>query len=470
CSGYPVLKSMESTLNHVPPAASTPLLSARTLVPGQTHSHSLPEGPSCIEHLAIKVAAKDLEQALRSTVVRMSFDGESTVWCPVGELVGMGPRLREFSTWWTAADADGTLHLYFPMPYAQGAVISFDNLGQQPVQIDMSARIMPRRFDERSMFFHAHWRGEYPIHTRPMIDWNYVTIKGKGIYLGDSLSVMNPVADWWGEGDEKIYVDGESFPSHFGTGTEDYYGYAWCSPQTFIAPFNAQPRCDGEAAGNNLGRTTVMRTRGLDLIPFRTSLRFDMEIWHWKECDVEYASTAWFYAMPGAAVSPEPEATAAARTLVQAPPPPPPKIIPNAIELEHLKPAAISPGTTTEPQGGFGPELWSNAQQLWVRARKAGDFVELKVPAADGQRHELQLSATRSWDYGIVQVWVNGKKAGDPIDLCSFKHEVIPTPEISLGTHAAVDGAYLLRFELTGTNALAEKPGTYFGLDCIVIK
>ena len=30
-----------------------------------------------------------------------------------------------------------------------------------------------------------------------------------------------------GEGDEKVYVDGETFPSHFGTGTEDYYGYAW---------------------------------------------------------------------------------------------------------------------------------------------------------------------------------------------------------------------------------------------------
>ena len=41
---------------------------------------------------------------------------------------------------------------------------------------------------------------------------------------------MNPVEAWWGEGDEKVFVDGEKFPSHFGTGTEDYYGYAWCWP------------------------------------------------------------------------------------------------------------------------------------------------------------------------------------------------------------------------------------------------
>jgi hypothetical protein len=465
-----VFKSMERTLTQVPPAANTPLLTARTLVPGQTHSHSLPTGPSAIEHLAIKLAAADLDQALRSTIVRMSFDGEATVWCPVGELVGMGPRLRPFATWWTAADADGTLHLYFPMPYAQRAVISFDNLGQQPVQVDMSARIMPRPFDERSMLFHAHWRGEYPINTRPMIDWNYVAVKGRGIYLGDSLSVMNPVADWWGEGDEKIYIDGESFPSHFGTGTEDYYGYAWCSPQTFIAAFNAQPRCDGEAAGNNLGRTTVMRTRGLDLIPFKTSLQFDMEVWHWKQCEVEYAATTWFYAMPGATVEPQPDANAAARLLVQAPPPPPPRIVPGAIELETIVPTAMSEGTASEAQGGFGPDLWSGAKHLWVRARKVGDFVELKVPAQDGQPRELFLHATRSWDYGTVQVRVNGTKAGEPIDLCSMKHEVMATPAISLGTHAPVEGAYVLRFELTGTNAAAEKPGTYFGLDCIVIK
>ena len=47
------------------------------------------------------------------------------------------------------------------------------------------------------------------------------------------LHLINYHRGWWGEGDEKIYVDGEDFPSHFGTGTEDYYGYAWCRPEEF---------------------------------------------------------------------------------------------------------------------------------------------------------------------------------------------------------------------------------------------
>ena len=66
------------------------------------------------------------------------------------------------------------------------------------------------------------------------------------MYVGDCLTLFNTVYAWRGEGDEKIYVDGESFPSHFGTGTEDYYGYAWCRPERFTGhPFIAQPDGSG---------------------------------------------------------------------------------------------------------------------------------------------------------------------------------------------------------------------------------
>ena len=96
-------------------------------------------------------------------------------------------------------------------------------------------------------------------------DWNYIQTTGQGVYMGDTLCVVNPVKAWWGEGDEKIYVDGETFPSHFGTGTEDYYGYAWCTPEFFESPFHAQPRAQGPA---NFGHVTNTRVRLLDGIPF----------------------------------------------------------------------------------------------------------------------------------------------------------------------------------------------------------
>ena len=124
---------------------------------------------------------------------------------------------------------------------------------------------------------------------------NYVTVKGKGVYVGDTLTLFNTHPDWWGEGDEKIFVDREPFPSHFGTGTEDYYGYAWCRPQPFSRPFHSQP----SGAGNKtVGVTTNNRYRMLDAIPFEQAIRVDMELWHPFRAKVNYAPAAFWYARP----------------------------------------------------------------------------------------------------------------------------------------------------------------------------
>ena len=106
--------------------------------------------------------------------------------------------------------------------------------------------------------------------AQPSSDWNYITIDGQGVYAGDTLAVMNPEADWWGEGDEKIWVDGEEFRSHFGTGTEDYYGYAYGGGSTdlYQKPFHAQVRCGQKATfGQNtpnpntlVGRHSIQST------------------------------------------------------------------------------------------------------------------------------------------------------------------------------------------------------------------
>ncbi len=45
---------------------------------------------------------------------------------------------------------------------------------------------------------------------------------------------------WWGEGDEKFFVDGEMFPSWFGTGSEDYFGFSWGTPGYFSKAYHTQ--------------------------------------------------------------------------------------------------------------------------------------------------------------------------------------------------------------------------------------
>ena len=64
-----------------------------------------------------------------------------------------------------------------------------------------------------------------------------------------------------------MYVDGETFPSHFGTGTEDYYGYAWGRYEPWINhPFVAQPIGDGCYAHIGLAQNTRVRSFGCDSV------------------------------------------------------------------------------------------------------------------------------------------------------------------------------------------------------------
>ncbi|MCL4741694.1 MAG: DUF2961 domain-containing protein [Phycisphaerales bacterium] len=442
------------------------------LRPGRTLTVDLSAGPAAVHELSITLDADDLAHALRTLVLEAEFDGTRTVWCPLGDFFGSGVGGNEFEDWWrTVADEGRTLHARWPMPYERAGRLAISNLGTQTVTLSVVVRARGWEWDDRSMHFHTTWRQENPIPTRPMRDWNYADISGRGVYVGDTLAVVNPVPDWWGEGDEKIYVDGETFPSHFGTGTEDYYGYAWCSPELFTGPFHAQPRCDGPG---NYGHTTVSRVRLLDGIPFGRSLTFDMEVWHWKECEVGYAATTHFYARPGATTNVIPAEDEVGRGVINPPPLPPPFTIEGAIEIESLRVVAGTPGMSIVKQdmSGFARDRWSGNAHLWVQGRAPGEFVEIEVPVEDERARKIALHATRSWDYGIVRVSVNGTPVGEPIDLFSGRAGLCePTGPIDLpGWHKSENGTLRLRIEVVGGNPNALGTRAFFGLDAVVLQ
>ena len=99
-----------------------------------------------------------------------------------------------------------------------------------------------------------------------MRDMNLVNFFGEGRYVGTVMHVQNPTQAWWGEGDEKVWVDGERFPSWIGTGTEDYFGYAWSNPEVFSRPYHGQARADGPGCGGQIGN---VRWHVMDDIPFK---------------------------------------------------------------------------------------------------------------------------------------------------------------------------------------------------------
>jgi len=405
-----------------------------------------------------KPSADRDEPSLRSTVVEMTFDGESTVSAPLGDFFGTAPGLNAYASLPLSVAKDGRLECRWAMPFEKSAEIRVGNLGKSPVAFTGSLVAVPRPWTDRSMHFHAKWRAAFDVPTEPKIDWNYLTAKGRGVFAGVSFSIDNPVKDWWGEGDEKIYVDGEGFPSHFGTGTEDYYGYAWCFPGLFTHAYHNQPRCDGPG---NYGRTSVNRWHVIDRIPFTRDFRFDMELWHWKQCQVNLAVLACWYARPGGSDGFQP-VTAPEVVLRPVPEFQLPRVK-GAIEGESMKVIR----KTGEPQ----QQEWdgcSNGAQLWWRGgQKPGDSLVLGFQVAKAGRYQVNAQLLKAVDYGIAQLAINDVKLGEPID---FYHEpgVVAGPPRVPGTVDLRAGENTVSFTITGANAKAKK-SYMIGLDYLLL-
>lgn len=434
---------------------------------GKEVSRDLPAGPAAIRYMMVATCfLVQADEPLRTLVMKIDCDGEETVWCPLGDFFGSGAFPDEILSRWRVAGNQCFMQCGWVMPYEKSARITILNVGKKRTRVNLAARVADWQWDSRSMHFHANWRQERGIPTRPYKDWNYITIQGKGVYMGDTLALFNPVRDWWGEGDEKIWVDGEPFPSHFGTGSEDYYGYSYGNPTVFQGPFSNQPRVDGPG---NMGHTTNTRTRILDAIPFTKSIQTDMEIWHWADCKVNYAATTYWYALPGATSNRGPSPEEAAAPIPESPDRARRAKIPGAIECETMAVAGKSPGAVVEPQDvdtlQFGS--WSEGTHLFVRCKGPGDFVELKFPVAEPGAKKVTLYATTSWDYGILRFSINGKPAEKEWD--AYTKESRASGPIELGVFEPKDGQMVLRVEVVGANPASQGTKSYFGLDYVVL-
>jgi hypothetical protein len=270
------------------------------ILPGDSFLVKINRKNSAISHLLLKIAAADTEQALRSTVLKVTFDGNRTIWIPAGEFFGTGYRKLFHHTRMNSSDEKGLLESDWIMPYRNECTLTLINYGRETISVEGKAGLSTYKWKKESMYFGASWHEYYRLPTRDrkgnFFDLNFVDISGKGIYAGDQITVFNTSYQWWGEGDEKIFVDGESFPSSFGTGSEDYYGYGFGRPDPFSHPFISQPVGEGNEGNTVAGGLTVnMRHRSLDAIPFHHSISSNIELWHWDSVFINYALTSYWY-------------------------------------------------------------------------------------------------------------------------------------------------------------------------------
>ena len=278
---------------------------SRRIEPEATLELGRVEGHGRITHMWFTINSKSPDH-LRELVLRLYWDGADrpAVECPLGDFYGLGfGKYVEYQSAPVAIGAVKAMNCYWPMPFAGGARLTLTNEGEQPVE-GCYFNIDYRLDDETPRdvrYFHTQYRQAFPAPKGE--DYLLLDTKGSGHYVGCFLSVLANSDGWWGEGNDKFYVDGATKPTIEGTGSEDYFCGAWDFRHAFWNPYQGVPLYDNkEKGGEKRGiHNTCYRWHLLDPVPFTRSLRFAIEHGRSgpdddrKPLRNHYASVAYYY-------------------------------------------------------------------------------------------------------------------------------------------------------------------------------
>ncbi|MBN1123899.1 MAG: DUF2961 domain-containing protein [Sedimentisphaerales bacterium] len=421
------------------------------------------DGPRAITAIKVKMDVPEGSEGydlLRSISLGFHWDGEPwpSVWAPLGDFFGSAPGVNYYRSLPLGMTEDG-FYCYWYMPFKQAAIrLKNDSDKSAKIHFEITHAPLSQPIEKLGRF-HAKWHRDMYLDPERKIDWTMLKTRGRGRFCGVMLHVWNPRGGWWGEGDEKFFVDGEKFPSTFGTGSEDYFGYAWCNPGLFSNCYHNQTISMG-----NKGHVSVNRWHIGDNIPFQISFEGSIEKYYSNDRPTLYACTAYFYLAPGQEDGYRPiriEDRIGYWTDVVA------FRIKGALEGEKLKVLGKTGGNPrTQELYNFG-ENWSEEAHLWWTDAKPGNTLELAVPVKEDGSYNIKTQLTRAVDYGIVQLYLDGKPLGGPIDL--FNNGVIPTGQLDLGTHDLKKGQHILKVEILGANPKAVK-SYMFGIDYLLLE
>ena len=438
-----------------------------TLQPGETRVLKL-TGRRAITELQARfydLPASPLDRlALRELTLAIRWDGETkpSVWAPFGDFFGTAGGANPYVSLPSGLTRNGWWYSRWFMPFAESAEIALRNEGAQPRSFHFEIHDQPLKRDPATLGrFHAKWHRDALLPAEPerAIDWTMLKTEGRGRFLGVMLHVWNPRGSWWGEGDEKFFVDGEKFPSTIGTGSEDYFGYAWCSPTLFENAYHNQTISMG-----NKGHICVNRWHVTDNIPFQKSFEGAIEKYYPNQRPTLYASTVYWYLAPGGRDPYDPvpvEQRTNYWTEIQ------PFMVKGAIEGERLKVLSKTAGNPQEQDMSMFEGQWSGDTHLWWTGAKPGDKLEFALPVKDAGRYKLVGAFTKAIDYGILLFRLDGESLGGPIDF--FHNGVVPTGPVVLGTVDLTAGEHKLVVEVTGANEKAVK-AYMFGLDYLKLE
>ncbi|CAN5212404.1 DUF2961 domain-containing protein [soil metagenome] len=179
------------------------------------------EGPGAIQHIWMTPTGN-----WRYSIIRFYWDDETTpsVEVPVGDFFCMGwGKYAPLSSLAVTVNPGSAFNCYWPMPFRKKCKITMENIDEKDMylyyQIDYTLTKVPGD----AAYFHAQFRRTNPLPYKQ--DYVLVdNIKGKGQYVGTYMAYGVHSNGWWGEGEIKFFMDGDTrFPTIIGTGTEDYF-------------------------------------------------------------------------------------------------------------------------------------------------------------------------------------------------------------------------------------------------------
>jgi hypothetical protein len=281
------------------------------LAPGETHTMASLSGPGMITRINMTTLLPFNLHALRGLVLRFYWDGEKhpSVEAPFGDF--FGAPFGTYQPYYSAPTSltAGAFNCFWLMPYADGARLEISNEGPATVE-PFFYNITSLELKEgipSPLRFHALWNRENP--TRPGVPYTILDVQGSGHYVGCHMNLQN--REWWlrppvksvpfprgfglgmMEGWETIYRDGETKPSVWGTGTEDYFNGAWyylTRGGRFSAPYHGCILRDLLR-----GRIAAYRFDLSAPVSFSQSLRVCIGHGFYNELACDYSSTAYWY-------------------------------------------------------------------------------------------------------------------------------------------------------------------------------
>jgi hypothetical protein len=428
------------------------------------------KGPAAVERFTLKIEADDIHSALRQTVLSIVCDDYpwGQVQSPAGDFFGAAPGVNPYQSLPFTVREDGSMVCRWIMPFERSIHIIVENQGDQPVSITGEALPMAYDWTDRSMHFRARWRADHALiaSNRAVQDLPFLLAVGRGVYVGTVSYLLNPndvptpYGNWWGEGDEKVFVDDDIVPSIFGTGSEDYYNYSWSSPDIFDFPYCGQPRNDGPG---NRGFVTNYRWQILDPIPFKEDIRFSMELYsHERTPGLSYARIGYHYARPGITDDHQP-------------------IMPE--DLRHLalpenwqpasrmgaRDAVFFPAEEISKDGADTAiregRLWAEGKVLIWKPGKTGDRIEFTLPVRTAGAKRISFTAGLSPRSGRIAVLMNGKRqplSNDDKTIDLYRPYRILLRNFHLKPTKLKSGEQTLSFEYLGAPADAGTPEILF--------